>query len=214
VNAQLLVLAKEPRPGRVKTRLCPPCTYDQAATVAAAALQDTITAAAAAGFGRRTLVIRGHYRPPSGWLLAGQRGAALGERIGCAFADTAADPFATVLVGMDTPQLTGGLLDECVALLDGADAVLGAAEDGGWWLLGLRDPRHAALIRDVPTSRPDTGRLTVAALSDAGLTVSAAPMLRDVDTAEDAWAVAALTPASGFAAAVRSHVPSVSGLPA
>jgi glycosyltransferase A (GT-A) superfamily protein (DUF2064 family) len=211
MKAQLLVLAKEPRPGRVKTRLCPPCTHEQAAAVARAALHDTIAAAEVATFGRRTLVIRGRYPPPAGWLLAEQRGTTLGQRIGCAFADTAADPFATVLIGMDTPQVTGDLLDDCVARLDGVDAVLAGAEDGGWWLLGLRDPLHAALIRDVPTSRPDTGRLTVAALTAAGLTVTAAPTLRDVDTAEDAWAVAGLMRTSGFAAAVRDNVPLLTG---
>jgi glycosyltransferase A (GT-A) superfamily protein (DUF2064 family) len=214
MNAQLLVLAKEPRPGRVKTRLCPPCTPAQAAAVARAALEDTVAAAGAAAFVRRTLVIRGRYRPPEGWLVAPQRGLTLGQRVDCAFADTAADPLATVLIGMDTPQVTADLLDHCVRLLRGIDAVLGRAEDGGWWLLGLRDPSRAGLIRDIPTSRSDTGSLTLAALTAAGLTVAAAPTLRDVDTAEDAMAVAALAPMGGFAVAVRHHLPTDGRVPA
>jgi hypothetical protein len=70
LNVQLLVFAKQPVPGRVKTRLCPPCTHRQAAAVPAAALRDTIAAADAAPSERRTLVINGRYEPPPGWAVA------------------------------------------------------------------------------------------------------------------------------------------------
>jgi glycosyltransferase A (GT-A) superfamily protein (DUF2064 family) len=193
--------------------MCPPCTPQQAAAVAAAALADTLDAAETASFSRRTLVVRGDYPAPPGWLLVRQRAGTLGQRIGAAFVDTAADRLAALLIGMDTPQVTGALLDACAGLLGNADAVLGTAEDGGWWVLGLRHPGHAALITDVPTSRPDTAARTVAALAAAGLTIARAPTIRDVDTAEDAWAVAGLNPTSRFAAAVRHNVASVAGSP-
>jgi glycosyltransferase A (GT-A) superfamily protein (DUF2064 family) len=146
--------------------------------------------------------------PRPGWDLCGQRGTSLGERITHAFVDTAVDGQPSVLIGMDTPQVTGALLARCVDQLSSADAVLGSAADGGWWLLGLRDPARAGLVAQVPTSRPDTGQRTRAALSGAGLAVAAAPVLRDVDTAQDAWRVAGLcSVGSRFAVSVSRNVP-------
>jgi hypothetical protein len=207
LNVQLLVFAKQPVPGRVKTRLCPPCTHRQAAAVAAAALRDTIAAADAASSKRRTLVINGRYEPPPGWVVAPQRGAGMGGRIARAFADTAVGDVPSLLIGMDTPQVTPALLAEVADGLRHADAVLGPAEDGGWWTLALREPRHASVVRDVAMSTQDTGALTAAALRRRGLTIYMAPTLCDVDTAVDAWIVARACPAGQFAAAVRANVP-------
>ena len=111
---------------------------------------------------------------------------------------------------MDTPQVDPDLLAEAAAPLrhGTVDAVVGPAADGGWWALGLRDPRAAAVIADVPTSRDDTGERTVAALRAAGLRVGLLPELVDVDTAADAVAVAREAPGTLFAAAVAA-LPSV-----
>lgn len=212
MNVQLLVIAKAPVPGLVKTRLCPPCGPRQAAAVAAAALSDTIHAAGAAHLGRQTLVLSGDYLLPQGWQVTPQRGGPLGERLAHAFADTAVPGMASLLIGMDTPQVTGAILDTVVGRLDEADAVLGPAEDGGWWVLALRDPAHATVLAGVPMSRVDTGVLTLRALQGVGLHVATAPRLRDVDTAADAVAVAAICPSGRFAAAVRAHVPIQNGL--
>jgi glycosyltransferase A (GT-A) superfamily protein (DUF2064 family) len=114
---------------------------------------------------------------------------------------------ASLLIGMDTPQLTPARLRDASARLaaPGVDAVLGPAEDGGWWALGLREPRHGAVLAGVPTSTPGTGRDTLAALRSRGLRVALLPTLRDVDTAEDATAVAGqCPPGSRFARAVAS----------
>jgi uncharacterized protein len=204
---QLLVIAKAPVPGRVKTRLCPPCTPSQAAAVAEAALLDTIAAAETARVVRRTLVLSGQYASPPGWRTVPQRGDGLGPRLAAAFADTALPGVATLLIGMDTPQVDADLLAATTAPLDRADAVLGPAADGGWWALALRNPEAATALRDVPMSRRDTGRLTVSALRHLGLRVADAPSLRDVDDAEDAWAVARACRPGHFATAVRRHVP-------
>ena len=204
MKVQVLVLAKEPRPGRVKTRLCPPCTPEQAAAVAAASLAQTLTTVDAAPVDRRTLVISGRYRAPCGWGSIDQRGDGLGERLAHAFADTARPGWATVLIGMDTPQVGPAELSAVVRGLTRADAVLGPAEDGGWWALGLLDPGPAAVLRDVAMSTAETGELTRKALLAKGLTVASGPSLRDVDTAADAHAVAALCPGSRFAVAVEA----------
>ena len=110
----------------------------------------------------------------------------------------------TLLVGMDTPQADAGLLAACLNRLQVArtDAVLGPAADGGWWALGLCDPRNAALVAAVPTSRDDTGERTLRALRAGGLRVGLLPELTDVDTAADALAVAATAPTGRFAAAL------------
>ena len=70
------------------------------------------------------------------------------------------------------------------------EAVLGPATDGGWWALGVTDPVAAAVLADVPMSRTDTGSLTREALERLGLVVGGLPVLADVDTPEDARAVA------------------------
>ena len=199
----LLLVAKEPVPGRVKTRLCPPCSPEQAAGLAAAALQDTVEAVLAVPGCRPVLVLDG--RPPS-WLPAhlpvvAQAGGGLDERLAAAFAGAGDDP--ALLVGMDTPQVTAALLGDAARALDDHDAVLGDAADGGWWLLGLRRP-DPGLLRGVPTSRPDTGARQRDRLLAAGHAVADLPVLRDVDTAADAAAVAALAPQTRFAARWRA----------
>lgn len=205
MSVQLLVLAKTPVPGRVKTRLCPPCTPEQAARLAAAALADTVAAVTAAPVARRCLVVDGDHPAPPGWNRTTQRGDTLADRLAHAYADTRTEDVRSLLIGMDTPQVSAGLLAAAARRLDDddTDAVFGPAEDGGWWALGLRYPAHGQVLRAVPTSTPDTGALTLAALHAHGLRVTALPTLRDVDTYGDARAVARLCRAgSGFASAV------------
>jgi glycosyltransferase A (GT-A) superfamily protein (DUF2064 family) len=208
---QLIVLAKTPVRGRVKTRLCPPCTPEQAAAVASAALADTLDTVTATPAAARTLVVDGGHPAPPGWARVVQRGGLLGERLAHAYVDTLIPGVASLLIGMDTPQVSPALLDAAVHQLstDETDAVLGGAEDGGWWALGLRDPAHAEVLREVETSTPATGALTLAALHSCGLRVVPLAVLRDVDTAADAHAVAALClDGSRFAVAVPRMVPS------
>jgi glycosyltransferase A (GT-A) superfamily protein (DUF2064 family) len=186
--SRVLVLAKTPVPGRVKTRLCPPWTLEQAAAAASAALSDTFETV-----GTGVLVVDGSHPAPAGWGRIAQRGDQLPARLANAFAD--AGPGPAVLIGMDTPQITRALLADATGQLAEMDAVLGPAEDGGWWALGLRDPAHAAMLGGIATSLSDTGARTLQALHDLGLRVGLLPVLRDVDTVTDARAVAALCPA-------------------
>ncbi|HEY6424564.1 MAG TPA: DUF2064 domain-containing protein [Pseudonocardiaceae bacterium] len=216
MRAALLVLAKAPVPGEVKTRLCPPATPAEAARIAAAALLDTLDAVLAVPHVTPVVALTGDLanavdvaelaeRLRDTTVLA-QRGATLGQRIAAAHADAAAlaGQRPVLQIGMDTPQVDAGLLGRCLDLLDGddVDAVFGPATDGGWWALGLRRPALAHLIAGIPTSHPDTGERTLAVLHAAGCRVAQLPELSDVDTWEDAIAVAADTPSGRFADAV------------
>jgi uncharacterized protein len=198
----LLVIAKAPAPGRVKTRLCPPCTPAEAAELAAAALADTLAAAARSRRAtRRVLVLEGEPGPwvPAGFDVVPQAGDGLAERLASAFAGIAGPAF---LVGMDTPQVTPALLDAGIAALDRADAALGLALDGGYWGIGLRRPEPAAFDA-VPMSTSETGAAQRVRLAELGLRTTFLPPLRDVDTIDDAGAVAAQAPGSRFARALR-----------
>lgn len=199
MNPALLVMAKEPRPGRVKTRLCPPCTHDQAADLAAAALADTLAVVGETHAGRRVLVLDGTPGEwvPDGFEVLPQRGDGLAERLEAAFEDAGAP---ALLVGMDTPQLEPTALEDGLAALrDGFDAVLGASHDGGYWTIGLRRA-DARVFAGIPMSEDHTGSAQRTRLAELSLSVVDLPALRDVDTLADARAVAAEAPDSRFAA--------------
>lgn len=206
----LLVVARAPVAGRAKTRLTPPATPEQAARIAAAALLDTLDAASGQ---RRVVSLTGRLadadrRPELRMALrscrvVAQRGDTFAQRLVTAHAD-AGGAGPVLQVGMDTPQLHPALLREAYSALDRCDAVLGPASDGGWWSLGMHDPRHVAVLHDVPMSTSDTGALTLRALRNIGLRVGVLTELSDVDTMEDAHRVAREVPGSRFAVEVAT----------
>ncbi|MBB6550185.1 TIGR04282 family arsenosugar biosynthesis glycosyltransferase [Nonomuraea rubra] len=203
-GAQLLVIAKEPVPGKVKTRLSPPCTPREAAALAGAALEDTLRTVARVPVARRVLALDGAPGPwlPAGFTVVPQRGGGLDERLAAAFDDAhRLSHIPIVLIGMDTPQVSAGLLADAVSLLGSHDAVFGPATDGGFWLLGLRAP-DPDLLLGVPMSEPTTGEIQLKRLTEAGMSVACLPCLTDVDTMADAVEVAALAPRSRFAVAL------------
>ena len=189
----VLVIAKEPVPGKVKTRLTPPYSPREAAELAEAALADTLRTVARLPVRRRVLVLSGHAGLwlPGGFEVVPQADGGLDERIAAAFA--LCDGPA-LLVGMDTPQLSERLLAPVTggAGWQDCDAWFGPAADGGFWALGMARPRPE-LVRGVPMSACDTGAAQRRRLVDAGLAVRDLPVLRDVDTADDAARVAALS---------------------
>ncbi|MFF5566176.1 DUF2064 domain-containing protein [Streptomyces sp. NPDC012623] len=203
----LLVMAKEPLPGRVKTRLTPPFSPREAAELAEAALTDTLHTVRALPARRRVLVLDGSPGPwlPSGFEVMPQSAGRLDERLAAAFG---ACEGPTVLLGMDTPQVGAAQLAPVLEPFawSSADAWFGPAVDGGFWALGLAAP-DPALLLGVPMSLPETGAVQRARLTDAGLTVRNLPVLRDVDTADDALVVAAEAPHSRFAAALARLAP-------
>ncbi|TFC86093.1 DUF2064 domain-containing protein [Cryobacterium sp. TMT3-29-2] len=204
----IVVIAKECLPGRVKTRLHPPLSLEQAAELAAASLDDTLAALAALPATRRILAFDGVIAPlaAAGYEILPQVEGTLDVRLAAVF-DACEGP--TVLVGMDTPQLTSAQLEPVFTdWTDDVDAWFGFADDGGFWALALNDLADARvrgdLIRGVPMSRDDTGALQLKRLTDAGLRVSLLPTLTDVDTIDDAHRVAEIAPTGGFAAALTA----------
>lgn len=198
LDVQLVVLAKQPLPGRVKTRLCPPLQPAQAAAVAGAALQDTLTAGLAGPFAARTVALDGDPAGlvPAGWAVVDQGpGGGLDRRL--AHVTTAllgrrgAPPL--LLIGMDTPQVTAAQLAEAALALRTSGSVLGLAADGGWWAIGLTAPDPQVFL-DVPMSLPTTGAAQQARMRERGLHPAALPVLRDIDLAADLHEVAAAMP--------------------
>lgn len=214
--AVVLVVAKSPVTGRVKTRLGRDVGMERAADLAAAALLDTVAVCAAAyGAQRCHLALDGvlaHGRladelldAVADWTVHPQRGEGLAERLVHAHRDAAAFSGSPVVqVGMDTPHLAVGSLVEAASLLTTPDAaVLGPAYDGGWWLLGVAGPHLLAHLGQVPMSTPVTGELTRRALVRAGARVTDIEALRDVDEVADAEWAALAAPESRFARSWR-----------
>ena len=193
-DSTVLIMAKEPVPGRVKTRLCPPCTPAEAAAVAAGALTDTISAALDVGARQVVLALDGRPGPwvPAAVEVIAQRGDGFGERLTNAWMDVGGP---TVQIGMDTPQVTAALLAEALSTLHspGTDAVLAPAEDGGWWLLGLRQADRR-MFDGIEMSRTDTGALQRERLRDLRLSTRLLRRLRDIDSFDDATQVCAGAP--------------------
>jgi glycosyltransferase A (GT-A) superfamily protein (DUF2064 family) len=193
-------MAKSPLPGRSKTRLCPPLSLTQAASVAEAALADTLEAVARCGADRHILALdgpRGDWIPP-GFEVIGQRGSSLDRRLAAAWS-AAGGP--GLQIGMDTPQVTASLLDRCLeaAFQPGASSALGRAVDGGWWAIALTERWDQDVFTGVPMSTPHTAAVQLARLRARGHRVRILPVLQDVDRIDDAYAVADLAPTSRFA---------------
>ncbi|WP_243228492.1 DUF2064 domain-containing protein [Microbacterium sp. CIAB417] len=219
----IIVMAKECVPGRVKTRLHPPFSLEDAAGIASACLDDTLAAVAGID-ARRLLCVQGSLDPIPGFEQMPQSTGDLDERIADAL-DRVDGP--VLLIGMDTPQLDPALLGAVARRWPlGVDAWFGPAADGGFWLLGLRgvDELRGAvgsgargdLVRGVAMSRDDTGAVQRARLTAAGLSVADLPELTDVDDVDSLRTVAEeLSPASALARRLAAHhrdiVPAASG---
>ena len=182
------VIAKECLPGRVKTRLQPEYTAAEAATIASAALAETLELVSGLPASRRILYFDGVVVPHGAecWDIVPQRGSGLDERIAHLF-DAVDEPL--LLLGMDTPHLNPEWLSALFVPWEDTDAWFGPATDGGFWALGMRQP-DGSLVRGVPMSTEHTGRHQLQRLAAAGLSVRLLPPLTDLDTADDVASVA------------------------
>jgi rSAM/selenodomain-associated transferase 1 len=189
-----IVMVKAPRAGAVKTRLVPPLSGEEAASLAASFARDTVAAA------RRVapqVVVA--YAPDEGraalealfgdegllWLA--QRGEDLGARLESAASRAFARGFGpVVLLGTDSPTLPASFVETALASLSAgeSDVALGPAEDGGYYLVGLRR-FFPGLFRGVEWSTPLVYLQTARNAARASLRVLELPRWYDVDTHAD-----------------------------
>jgi glycosyltransferase A (GT-A) superfamily protein (DUF2064 family) len=210
VTPSVLVMAKAPVAGQVKTRLGASVGDEVAAELAAACILDTLDACEQV-FDDRHVALAGDLAGAvrhaelqerlGRWTVHPQRGDGFAERLAHAHLDVARAAGAPVVqIGMDTPHVTAAeLADVADRTGVGNDAVLGRAEDGGWWVLAVTDPRFAAGLARVEMSTDRTHDDTLTALEAAGARVAGATVLRDVDTLQDADLAAAAAPGTRFA---------------
>jgi len=185
----LAVFAKAPIPGRVKTRLCPPLTAAQAARLHVAFVRDTVRKVAlhapnSGGASRPILYHSGDPAglhgpladlPPVAWAPQGE--GDLGARM-------ARVPAPCLILGTDSPHLPAARLRQAVDALRESDVVLGPADDGGYYLIGLRAPQPA-LFDGIAWSTSQVLAQTLARAETLGLRVAVLPPYYDIDTPTD-----------------------------
>lgn len=189
------LMAKAPLAGKVKTRLVPPLTPAEAAALNVCFLQDMAenVDAVAATHGATGLVV---YTPigtesafdgvlPDGFKLLAQRGASLGDRLCNATDDLLREGYKSVcLINSDSPTLPNTLLDQAIRSLSSDEdrVVLGAADDGGYYLIGLKQA-HRNLFDRIAWSTTDVLAHTIERAAEIGLPVELLPNWYDVDDA-------------------------------
>jgi rSAM/selenodomain-associated transferase 1 len=194
VTVPVAIMAKVPAAGRVKTRLCPPLTPDQAAGLARCFLQDRLeqlggVAAVTPVVAFTPAGLEAELRAflPGEVRLVAQEGADLGARLDRILTDLLTESRAGgIAIDADSPTLpTDYLRQACVRLAEAtADVVLGPCEDGGYYLIGLRRPAPA-LFREMPWSTAAVLDETVARARRLGLRLALLPPWFDVDRGED-----------------------------
>ncbi len=211
----ITIIAKEPRPGVVKTRLCPPCTPEQAAALAAAALADTLAAVDELtgridGCIRRVLLFDGDPSQWSNWAYdnVAQRGDGLGDRLSNAFHDLGPG----IVIGMETPHVVASLHAGLAALQRGCDTI-GLAADGGYWAIGLHRI-DAAIFTDVAMSTSHAGLAQLNRMHQLGRSVHHLPLARDLDTIDDAEAAAGRTPVTRLVTEARDVLATIATIDA
>jgi len=187
----LLVVAKQPAPGQTKTRLCPPLTPIQAANLYDCFLRDTLDTMRKIPGVQRVIGFLpedaqdyfNQLAPDMG--LVCQHGAALGERLDHLLTDAlAGGSQRAVVMDSDSPTLPVDYISQAFEQLADADVVLGPTRDGGYYLIGLKQPQPH-LLRQVQMSTPNVLSDTLALAESTGLVVSLLPTWYDVDTIAD-----------------------------
>ena len=201
----LVVFARAPVAGRVKTRLYQPrdgeaagLTAEQAAAVYAAFIADVCAGGVRSGIARRRLYVAGDVTHPhlvqvareSGFTICAQQGADLGDRMSAAIdAELSAGASSVVLVGTDSPTLPASYLQRAADFLAGAaDVVLGPAADGGYYLIGARHPIPTVFAAGMAWGTAQVLPATLQRLHElaaAGTQVALLPFFYDVDTPSD-----------------------------
>jgi uncharacterized protein len=201
-STALVIFAKAPIPGQVKTRLCPPLTHDEAATLHGSFVLDTLERTKAVAtrlnlpFDRylactpsSTLVFFKIMEERQAVKLIDQEGEDLGTRMHRAFEILFTRGYHHVLiVGTDVPSLPLSYYQQALELLAKHDLVLGPALDGGYYLIGLNQSAPA-LFENMPWSTDQVLPLTRAKADSLGLRMASLPEWRDIDRMEDLQAL-------------------------
>jgi uncharacterized protein len=182
------LFAKAPVAGRVKTRLVPPLTLEDAARVARASLEDTVRRIAPAVDAPWTLFLDGEpdeatrrLADESGLPILPQKGPDLGARLRSAFRELRADGARRVLaIGSDSPTLDPERIREAIDSLAVCELALGPTEDGGYYLIGLSG-EHESVFEEIPWGGPDTAAITLDRARAAGLLVRLLSPWYDLD---------------------------------
>lgn len=195
MDIRLIVFLKNPEEGKVKTRIARTAGSKKALEIyndLLLILRDQISRAGCTVF----LYFSEPPHDTSFWegrnfIFRSQSGKDLGERMKAAFEEVFSQAGSghghltkTLIVGSDCPQLTSEIIGEAFLKLDESDIVVGPAEDGGYYLLGMKK-MHSSLFSDVPWSTENVLRETLDKASMAGLSVAFTPLLFDVDTESD-----------------------------
>jgi rSAM/selenodomain-associated transferase 1 len=192
-STALIIFAKAPIPSAVKTRLCPPLTPDEAASLHGSLVLDAIERTK--GLQGITLYVAGapDLAHPFFKVMEGRYGAHLleqrGPDLGARMRQALQDVFdhgaqAALLTGTDLPTLPRARLTEALALIKTHDVVLGPTADGGYYLIGLRK-MSPALFEGLAWSTTSVFAETKKKVEAAGLSLGLLPECRDLDTLED-----------------------------
>jgi len=179
------IFAKQPVPGEVKTRLCPPFHPDQAADLYFQLLTETIERMQQQEACDLAICFVGERewfkaRFP-GIALWEQRGEDLGERMSGAMTSFFEQGYSQViLIGSDTPDLPLERIDQAITILSSADLVLGPAADGGYYLIG--ESFHSPeLFKDIPWSSDRVLAGTLKKAEEQNISTQLLGMWEDLD---------------------------------
>jgi rSAM/selenodomain-associated transferase 1 len=190
----LVVMAKAPVPGKVKTRLTPPFTPQEAVELYKCFLQDRVRE-----MGRLSGIdLAVAYTPAdardtfvqlsgNGFQLFAQKGEDLGRRLNNVFIEKLGQDYAAVsIIDSDTPDLPCAIIEQSFQLLwaGETDTVFGPCDDGGYYLVGMRRP-HPELFVDIPWSTAAVLDTTLLRAAELGIRTQLLPVWNDLDTFED-----------------------------
>lgn len=193
----IIVFAKNPVPNQVKTRLVPPLSPEQAATVYTAFLTDGCDTLAKFAEVDRIIAYTPAEAQSDLQVLIGddaiyipQMGADLGERLASATQWAIEQGYTKILlVGSDSPTLPIGYITKAFTLLDSQDITLGPSTDGGYYLIGFSAANVAMTVpfifEEIAWSTADVFQQTVARIRSLKVTLGLLPPWYDIDAAAD-----------------------------
>jgi len=190
----LVVVAKAPVPGEVKTRLTPPFAPEEAVALYRCFLKDRLAEISnlqgidlAISFTPDDARNAFERLTGNGFKLFAQKGADLGQRLNNIFIDKLGSDYDAVsIIDSDTPDLPGTIVEQSFRILmsDEVDAVYGPCDDGGYYLVGMRRP-HPELFEDIPWSTRSVLNITLERARGLGIRTKLLPGWNDLDTFED-----------------------------